>query len=205
VKNPSLAVALVVSAVLLLGGCGNKSESASDNGPSTSAAAKSTSPSPSATTSSGTSSSMSSSSPSGTPQCRTTGLKVTLGPGEGAAGSTFFPLVIKNVSKTACRTGGFGGVSLVSAPTGQPIGAPADRTQKSQAKPIVLQSGQVATATVQVTSADNYPASKCSPKQATGFRVYPPNETRSAFVAHKVTACGSSKVHLLTVRPYRAG
>jgi hypothetical protein len=105
----------------------------------------------------------------------------------------------------ACRTGGFGGVSLVSSANGQPIGAPADRTQKSQAKPIVLKPGQVATATLQVTSADNYPSSKCMPKKAAGFRVYPPNETKSAFVAHQTPACGSAKVHLLTLRPYRAG
>jgi hypothetical protein len=112
---------------------------------------------------------------------------------------------MKNISSRPCRTGGFGGVSLVAGPNGTAIGAPAARTQQSQAKPIVLQPGHIATATLQVSSADNYSASQCQPKQAAGLRVYPPNETHSTFVAHKTTACGSAKVHLLSLRPYRAG
>jgi hypothetical protein len=200
VKKPSSAAALLVAAVLLLGGCGDKSESASSSGSSKrSAATSSAAGSPSASMTSPSSSA----SATGVGPCRTTGLAVSLGPGEGAAGSTFFPLVIKNVSSKPCRTGGFGGVSLVFKPNGDPIGAPADR--QGSARPVVLQPGQVATATLQVTSADNYPSAKCMPKQAAGFRVYPPNETKSAFVAHKTPACGSAKVHLLTLRPYRAG
>jgi Protein of unknown function (DUF4232) len=113
--------------------------------------------------------------------------------------------MIKNVSTQACRTGGFGGVSLVTGPQGKPIGAPADRTEKGSARPIVLKPGQVATATLQVTNAGNYSAAKCMPKHAAGLRVYPPNETHSAFVAHGSPACASATVHLLTLRPYRAG
>jgi hypothetical protein len=113
--------------------------------------------------------------------------------------------VIKNISTRPCRTGGFGGVSLVASANGQPIGAPADRTQQGSVRRIVLQPGQVAAATIQQTNAENFSTAKCMPKPAAGFRVYPPNETHSAFVAHKTTACGSAKVHLLALRPYQAG
>jgi hypothetical protein len=200
VKNPSSAVLVVGAAILLLGGCGSSSGSTSDDSSKSSSSASSSASSPSAA-----STSSPAASPSGPGPCRTSGLEVTLGPGEGAAGSTFLPLVIKNVSTMPCRTGGFGGVSLVSEPNGKPIGAPADRTQLGSVKPIVLRQGQVATATIQLTNAENYPTSKCRPAKAAGFRVYPPNETHSAFVAHKALACASPKVHLLTIRPYRAG
>jgi hypothetical protein len=200
VKNPSSTVAVLGAAILLLGGCGSSSDSTSDSSSKSSSPASSSASSPSAA-----STSSAAASSSGPAPCRTSGLKVTLGPGEGAAGSTFFPLMIKNVSTKPCRTGGFGGVSLVAKPNGKPIGSPADRTQQGSVKPIVLQRGQVATATLQLTNAENFPTSKCNPMQAAGFRVYPPNETHSAFVAHTAPACSSTKVHLLTLRPYRAG
>jgi hypothetical protein len=135
--------------------------------------------------------------------CRTRDLRVTLSAGDGAAGSTFYSVRLRNVSMHPCRTGGFGGVSLVRAPHGAPVGAPADRVKKSSAKPLTLRPGARAEATLQVTSAENYPAGKCQPTQAKGFRVYPPNETRSAFVAQPTPACRSAKVHLLSLAPYR--
>ena len=166
--KPSLTVVLLAAALLLLGGCGNDTDSTAGGGSSSSAA---TSSSAASSSSSSATSSTSSASPSGPAPCRTSGLKITLGPGEGAAGSTFFPLLMKNVSTKPCRTGGFGGVSLVTGPQGQTIGAPADRSQQSQVRPIKLSPGQIATATLQVTNAENFPASKCQPKQAAGFRV----------------------------------
>ncbi len=96
-------------------------------------------------------------------------------------------------------------MSLVAGPQGNPIGAPADRSQPGTVKQIVLGPGARATATLQVVSAENFSKSKCMPKQAAGFRVYPPNETHSAFVASATTACANSSVHLLTLRPYQAG
>jgi len=139
----------------------------------------------------------------GSAGCRTRDLKVSVSAGEGAAGSTFYTVRLKNVSMHSCRTGGFGGVSLVRAPNGAPVGAPADRVKKGAAKPLTLRPGDRAEATLQVTNAENYPAGKCQPTQAKGLRVYPPNETRSAFVAQPTTACGSAKVHLLSLAPYR--
>jgi len=123
--------------------------------------------------------------------------------GEGAAGSTYYSLRLRNVSTHACRTGGFGGVSLVRGPHGAPIGAPADRTKTGDAKPLTLRPGARAEATLRVTNAENYPPGRCQPAPAKGLRVYPPNETRSAYVAQDATACRSPKVHLLFLEPYR--
>jgi hypothetical protein len=130
---------------------------------------------------------------------------VTLGPAEGAAGSTFLPVRLTNTSGEACRTGGFGGVSLVISPRSEPVGAPADRVQQGTAKPIVLKPGGHADATLRITEAGNFSAAKCRPTPTQGLRVYPPNETHAAFVPHRSTACESTKVHLLELRPYQAG
>jgi len=201
-----LAVALLACTLAGCGTTGNtrfsgdsKSESASADASSSSPA----SPSSSAPSSSSSASASASAGPSMPAACRTTDVRVALGPGEGAAGSTYYPLRLTNTSGHPCRTGGFGGVSLVSSATGKPIGAPADRTKRGQAKPIALDSGQRAEATLRVVNAENYPTGKCQPVQAKGFRVYPPNETHSAFVKHPTTGCRSGKVHLLSLTPYK--
>ena len=131
-------------------------------------------------------------------------LRVSLSGGEGAAGSTYFDLTLTNTSKHPCRTGGFGGVSLVGDGNGTQIGAPADRTQTVKVRAITLQPGGKATATLRETNAENYPATKCRPAPAEGFRVYPPNETHAAYVAHGSTGCRNEKVHLLSLAPYQS-
>ena len=132
-------------------------------------------------------------------------MKVTLGAAEGAAGSTFVPVRMTNTSGRPCRTGGFGGVSLVISPRSEPVGAPADRVQQDTAKPIVLKPGGHADATLRITEAGSSPSAKCHPTPTQGLRVYPPNETHAAYVPHRATACASTKVHLLELRPYQAG
>jgi hypothetical protein len=143
-----------------------------------------------------------SSSPGGPTDCTLTHLRVSLTGGEGAAGSTYYSLRLTNISAKPCTTGGFGGVSLVAAPSGAPIGAPADRMNKNQVKRLTLRPGAHAGATLRVVDAANFPRSACRPVTAKGLRVYPPNETRSAFVAHPLTACRSPKVHLLSLSPF---
>ncbi len=123
--------------------------------------------------------------------------------GEGAAGSTYYELTLTNTSGHVCRTGGFGGVSLVGDGNGTQIGAPADRTEPGKVRAITLQPDGRAAATLRVTNAENYSPSKCDPAPAEGFRVYPPNETHAAYVAQGSTGCRNDTVHLLTLTPYQ--
>ena len=139
----------------------------------------------------------------GTAHCTTGVLRVSVGPGEGAAGSTYLPVRLTNTSDTACRTRGFGGVSLVTGPRSEPVGAPADRTRRGDVATVTLRPGERAEATLRVTNAENYPADRCRPSPTAGLRVYPPDETRSVYVRYAATACGSARVHLLTLTPYR--
>ena len=169
--------ALLALAGLALGGCGGSASDSSDAG--------------------------SGAAVSGPGRCTVADLKVGLSDGEGAAGSTYYLVRLTNTSKATCRTGGFGGVSLVGGGDGRQIGAPADRVERTKLRPVTLKTGASAEARLQVTTAENFPAKRCRPVQAEGFRVYPPNETHSAFVRAATTACRTDSVHLLKLSPYQ--
>ena len=186
---------LAVPAVLLVtvSGCG------SDTSGST--------PAPTATvtaTATATATATVTASPSTGPSaCTSASLRVGMSRGEGAAGSVYYVVRLTNTSAGPCRTGGFGGVSLVHAATGDPVGAPADRVARASAKRLTLPPGGAATATLQLSQAGDYPAASCHPTPTAGFRIYPPDQTRSSFVARPTTGCRSATVHLLRLMPYR--
>jgi hypothetical protein len=133
--------------------------------------------------------------------CTTGDLAVSLERGDGAAGSVYWQLVMKNQSDHACTTGGFSGVSYVDKGDAQ-IGSPARWSGHKEL--IVLDPGAAASATLQETDAMNYPTGKCEPTPASGLRVYPPRQTDSIVLLHSSTACADAKVHLLTLSPLRA-
>lgn len=194
----TLRLLAATGALVLLAGCGGAPARTSAG---TSSARQS--PTHHATRTSGGGSPSAAPSSAGPARCTTRDLRVSLTGGEGAAGSTYFDLNLTNTSGHPCRTGGFGGVSLVGDGNGTQIGAPADRTQTEKVRAITLQPGGKATATLRETNAENYPATRCRPAPAEGFRVYPPNETHAAYVAHGSTGCRNEKVHLLSLTPYQ--
>jgi len=194
----TLRLLAVTAGLVVLAGCGGSpSKTSADTGsastskPSHAAKKQTGSPSSAAPT------------PSGPTRCTTKDLRVSLTGGEGAAGSTYYELTLTNTSGQVCRTGGFGGVSLVGDGNGTQIGAPADRTEPGKVRAITLRPDGRATATLRVTNAENYSPSKCDPAPAEGFRVYPPNESHAAFVAQGSTGCRNDTVHLLTLTPYQ--
>lgn len=188
---------VLAGATLALGACGG---TPSDSGNASASISKPQTPKSTATP---ITPSASVQSPAGPARCRTADLRVTLSAGEGTAGSIYYKVVLTNRSGAACRTGGYGGVSLVGGGNGSPIGAPADRAARDKVTAITLRPGRRAEATLQVTTAENYPAKRCRPTAAAGFRIYPPNETHSVFVKRAVTACANPAVHLLTLSPYQ--
>ncbi len=200
------ALGAVVLGSLLLAGCGGGSDDSSGSGtPSASAVstggASSTPPSAAPSPSTGTSSA-SAAPTQGPASCGVHDLRFRLSPGEGAAGSTYYLLRMTNTSNATCRTGGYGGVSLVANRSGAPIGAPADRVKPGERTRFDLAPGSSAEATLRETDAGNYPSGKCHPTRARGLRVYPPDETHWTFVPHATTACSSAAVHLLELAPY---
>jgi hypothetical protein len=137
----------------------------------------------------------------GNPECKPANLKLTLGPGDGAAGHVFQALRFTNVSKVSCVIVGFPGVSYVTGDSGSQVGQPAKRDGAIGSQ-ITLTPGHVASAVVTETVFD---ASACKPTTTRGFRVYPPDSTASMFVAQNGRGCAGNppdpQLRVQTIKP----
>lgn len=83
------------------------------------------------------------------------------------------------------------------------MGAAAERDGTDA--PVVLTPGSTAHATLRIQDYATLPEGRCRPTAVAGFRVYPPDQTASAFVPAKGTACAATAESLLTVGPVRTG
>lgn len=134
--------------------------------------------------------------------CRTADLKVTLGAGEGAAGSQYRPLQITNDGGTACSLYGFPGVSMVDS-AGKQVGKPADRSGSQASGRVVMKPGQRAQVTLRIVNAANYGDDRCHLTDAAGIRVYPPGERHSVIVrVPGLQGCASTTTQTMTVTSY---
>mgnify|MGYP001389228967 CR=1 FL=1 len=133
--------------------------------------------------------------------CQTSQLKVTLGQGEGAAGSQYRPLNLTNTGSKPCSLFGFPGVSMVDA-DGKQLGRPADRAGSQAQGRVVMKPGQSEHVTLRIVNAANY-GGDCHLTDAAGLRVYPPGERDSVVVkVSGLHACTSDKIRTLTVTSY---
>ncbi len=134
--------------------------------------------------------------PSTTQPCSTAQLSVTLGKGNGTAGSVYVPLQFRNNGSSACTLYGYPGVSYVTGATGQQVGSAAERTApvagETVEQVVTLAPGSVAQATLQEIDVGNFPASTCSPVAVRGLRVYPPGQTAAAFIPAATRGCTQS-------------
>jgi len=129
---------------------------------------------------------------------------VHTGNGEGAAGSTYIPIVFTNNSTATCTLYGYPGVSLAGGTPVRQIGAAADENPSTPRKLVTLKSGGSASALLRIVSAQNFPAARCHLVQAKYLQVYPPNQTTPIYAMYSAAAC-SKPVHLLTVDVVKAG
>jgi hypothetical protein len=139
-------------------------------------------------------------------RCRVADLKVTQqgSPGGGAAGSMYTWLVFRNVSGRTCTLSGYPGVSWVAPGSGQQVNEPMRRATATTAPRVVLAAGAVGHAVVQ----EGHPEAlepQCREVPVAGFRVYPPGETASVFVALPHKACSARGVGSAAVSPVFAG
>jgi hypothetical protein len=134
--------------------------------------------------------------------CRTADLKLSKGRSDGAAGSSYTPLVFENTGARSCTLTGFPGVSLTDSPTGDPIGAPADR--ETPKPTVTLGVGEKASALLRITVAGNY-GDRCHPATAAGLRVYPPDNTDSLYLPWQLGACTDADIHLLEISSIEPG
>ncbi len=192
------AAPLALAGLLLVGACGGEDPTVAAS-PAGGAGSTGGAPTPASASAPATSAGT----PSRPAPCGVPDLQVTLGERSGAAGSTYVPVVFRNTSGATCRLDGHPGVSFVAGDDGHQVGAAA--TRELGPAPVALPPGESAHATLQITSAGNYPEADCRPTPARGLRVYPPDSTASVFVAAELTACASESVELLHVRPVEPG
>jgi Domain of unknown function (DUF4232) len=141
------------------------------------------------------------------PPCPTSALQVSIGPGNGAAGSSYYPLDFTNTSGAACTLFGYPGVSFVTGVGGTQIGRAASRNPALASEPVTIPAGGVAHTTLQVVNAANFPRADCHPVTAHWLKIYPPNQTAPLFLSFTATACArrARQVGILAVEAVRPG
>jgi hypothetical protein len=144
---------------------------------------------------------------SGPAPCPTSGLSVKLGPANGAAGSSFIPIVFTNTSGSSCSLFGYPGVSFVTGPGGSQIGSAAARVATQPAANIVLAAGGMANASLRVVDAENFPAASCQLTTASTLKVFPPGQTAPLYISFTAKTCASTSAadQILYIQTMGAG
>ena len=113
---------------------------------------------------------------SGTSQCTTADLRLTVGASNGAAGTIYYPLDFTNASSAACTMYGYPGVAFVSSAGGSQVGAAAGRRSSTAPALVTLEPGATAHATLAVSDVligNNCPGHQV---QVNWVQVYPPDQ-----------------------------
>jgi hypothetical protein len=111
-------------------------------------------------------------------------------------------LTLTNTGTGPCLLKGYAGVSLAADAKGAPIGAPATRDESTPVTDVLLAPGQGGKAVLRYTQAGNYP--DCNVTPAAGYRIYPPEDTASLFLAQPTRACSNAAIELLTIGAFQA-
>ncbi len=140
-----------------------------------------------------------------TPRCAATELAVSLGPGDGAAGSVYRPLIFTNTGQRTCELTGFPGVSYVTGDDGHQVG-PAAAMSGPRGGAVPMDPGRTSAAELQLVQGRNFDEAGCRPTPVRGLRVYPPGETVARFVPMAGTGCaGDPPGPQLTVKTVTPG
>jgi hypothetical protein len=142
--------------------------------------------------------------PPGPPPCATSDLKVSLGAGQGTAGSVYTTIDFTNNSTSTCTLYGYPGVSLAGGKPVKQIGKAAKEDPATPRQLVTLQPGVTGNALLRIVDALNYPKSTCGPVAASYLQVYPPNQTTPVYLAYHTTAC-TKPVKLLLVDVVKPG
>ena len=198
-----LVTTTAAASLLLLAACGPSPSPSNTSSAPPATSASPTSASPSATTSPSPSATATSAAPAGTALCKASSLTATTdSTGGGAAGSIYEKLILTNSGAAPCVLEGFAGVSLTADANGAPIGEPATRETTTPVTRIELAPGKSAWAELRYTQAGNY--GDCTKVPAAGYRIYPPEDTASLFIAEPHDACSNAGIKLLTITAFQA-
>lgn len=122
----------------------------------------------------------------------------------GAAGTIFYVLDFTNVG-AKCTLRGYPGVSAVGQ-AGKRLGTAANRNSIKPVKTVTLNAPNAshgtfstANATLGIVETGVFSTSVCAPTIASGLRVFPPNQSRAAFVPFPFSACARSGAKFLSI------
>jgi hypothetical protein len=121
--------------------------------------------------------------------CTAAQLAVALGPSQGAAGTTYVPLVFTNPVLYTCTLRGFPRVLSVRGPANRAVGPPATDVRGHALAVWVQPFGGTASASFGVTDAGDLPASSCGPRRASGVEVTPPHTRQATLLADNHVVC----------------
>jgi hypothetical protein len=143
-------------------------------------------------------------SPSGPLPCPTTGLKLTVGAANGAAGTIFYPLDFTNTSGSTCTMYGYPGVAFVASPGGSQIGAPAGR--RTGAAPAVVTVAPGATAHATLAVSDVLIGNNCHHQVPVNWvQVYPPDQFKALFAHLSRPGCADKSLVTMGVTTVTGG
>ncbi|MFI2564384.1 DUF4232 domain-containing protein [Paenarthrobacter sp. NPDC018779] len=202
-----LLTTTAAASLLLIAACGpSPSPAGTSSAPPTSSspsASSSASASAAPSASASPSAPATSAAPAGPGLCKAASLTATTdSTGGGAAGSIYEKLILTNSGSATCTLEGFAGVSLTADANGAPIGEPATRETTTPVTKIELAPGKAAWAELRYTQAGNY--GDCTKVAAAGYRIYPPEDTASLFVAEPHDACSNAGIKLLSITAFQA-
>ena len=111
--------------------------------------------------------------PTVTPNCSSSNLALSLGPLQGAAGTSYMNVVLKNTASNSCVISGYPTVAL-SDGSGSALGNPASQSGSSTPSSITLTANQSVNASVGFPNPGFFDPSQCS-QASTYIKVTPPN------------------------------
>lgn len=132
--------------------------------------------------------------------CSTAALTPSLGPPQGAAGTVFYPLILKNSGGSTCSMSGYPGVSFIAGSDNHPVGAAAAQ-ESDTVGTVVIDPGQATSANLGIANAGNFPED-CNPAPVSGLQVTLPGQSDPVIVGHADTACASSTYSTLRIGPF---
>jgi hypothetical protein len=153
----------------------------------------------------GSSGASSSAQGSGPQPCSSRYLRADAGLSQGTAGSIYQVITFTNLDNVACTMYGYPGVSLANGTPVTQVGAAADRDTSSSPTTVTLAPQGVASATLRIVDAGNFPSSQCNPVATTWLQIFPPNQYAPLYLSYKSTGCSDSATHLLTISVVVAG
>lgn len=134
-------------------------------------------------------------------RCRTSQLQARLLPRQGAAGTSFLPIELRNVSRTACTLGGYAGVTLQNqggaSLTGDPARDP-DLPPGATTAPVRVEPGRSAQFVLAFGNIEPPDGPPCP--GVSRIAVTPPDETDPLVVAvtELLAPCGNERVGPIT-------